>query len=95
MSQQGNELFALHLGGKMLDISAIRSIERQVKPMGSYSRFRRIPKKIYQTRGAAKSAIALMKWLPQDIRDSIEIVRYIPAPIKTPCYPPSGRRLTP
>ena len=92
MSRQ-NEIYALHLDGKLQPAHYWQEeIDKLYQNKYRRSPHTRTKQKLYLTEAQAKAAI---KQIDKAIIHRIEIVRYIPAPIPTPCYPPSGRRLTP
>ncbi len=68
-----NELFALHLNGELLDPKIWKKYSQNYGTNELYGW--RPPKRIYYTRGYAKSGI---RNLPKQIQADIEIVRYIP-----------------
>ena len=63
-----NELFAIHIDGKILEAA-------QYSKLVGNSKYWTPPKKIFTKRGHAKISLANM---PEEIRKRCEIVRYIP-----------------
>jgi hypothetical protein len=74
-----NEIFALHLNDELITAQSREKLWKEHSPRyGSYGAALhgwKPPKTFYSKENHAKAAI---KHLPPQIRDSIEIVRYVP-----------------
>lgn len=71
---QTNELYALHLDGKLLEGNIWKEYSSKYGLNGLHGW--RPPKRIYYKLYHAKNAI---RHLPQEIRNRVEIVRYVPS----------------
>ncbi len=87
LKQPQNELYALHLDGELLEGNVWKKFSTKYGTNGLYGW--KPPKRIYYKLHHAKNGLS---HLPIEIRNKVEIVKYIPASIATPCYPPSARR---
>ena len=68
------ELYAIHYKGKPFSIGNL-SYSEQIKLGIRYLRSPNITRKIYFSKRSAKSSV---HYLPEEIRDKIEIVKYVP-----------------
>ena len=70
---KSNEVWALHLDGKLLDWNVWKEYSTKYGDNGLYGW--KPPKRLYYTRGHASAG---RSHLPEQIRDKVEIVRYLP-----------------
>lgn len=70
---QKNEIFAIHVDGKIVDTKIWREFSKKYGTGQLYGW--RPPKKIYMKLGHAKAAL---HHLPQQVQKKAKIVRYIP-----------------
>lgn len=72
MKLQENEIFALHLDGKIITTKTWKEF---CKKNGKKHWYGAVPKKLYLTMGHAKAAI---NYLPDGAEGRVTIVRYVP-----------------